>query len=233
MIHLYGIAFRNYRYLTKSLNSILRTATEPLDITIVDSFCSWPGSESQKIRKYLRRLVKKKLISRALFFDENVRGHGLVLSIKHFPPEGPESFFLLTDLDLIFDPGWLEKTKQAHKDGHILTGVGLKTENYLPPNAGFEDNPEVFGTWMQGINKKVFFEQHTTERNCVDSTMHNIFKNHGTILKLDDRAYHQAWDIFLPKANGGDPDYAIHKAKLGVDWVFKSAPGMKYRLISQ
>lgn len=228
MIKLYGLTYRVPQYAEKSIESILKNASEPIDFTVVDNL----SSGSEKIRAYLRQLVSEKRISRALLMNCNAIGWGLVQAIQDFPPDDSETFFCVTDLDLVVPEGcdWVKTIRKAHEGGAKLTGCTLDISNYVnTPNHGYGGDEDGFGIWLQGINKESFFKHYTLGQNLIDSSMIAAIRNSGGSVQklLDIRLYHLAWDLWKD-----DPEYFQFK-KINPGWVYQGKPpGLAYNLIS-
>lgn len=225
MIHLFGVSFHSYMYVKNSIESILTAASEPFTFTVVDNHSDWSTSGTEQIREMLREYVAAGKIKRALLMDGNYFGWGLVKALEDFPVDNTESFFMLTDLDLIVSHDWIQEARQAHAAGAILSGYSLDTSNYKPPNDGFSEFG--FGLWMVAANTEIYKKHHGISNNTIDSRMVNIFSQHGPVFKSSTKLYHQTWDVFQD-----DPTYAAEKRKLGQDWVFKSrANNIQYELV--
>jgi hypothetical protein len=230
-INLYGLTFHSYDYAKKSIDSILNTSSDDINLTVVDNLSTWESSGSDKIREMLRAYVKGGIIKRAVLMDGNYWGWALVTAMKdflladHLADPNPSDFFFLTDLDLIVDCDWIKETREAHSSGAVLTGFGLQTINYLPPNDGY--SPYGFGLHMVAANRELYVKHFGLDTLTVDCQMINTFGQLGKVQKLDSDLYHQTWDVFVD-----DPVYAAEKRKLGVGWVHNNKPeNMRYELV--
>lgn len=233
MITLYGLSFRNFPYVRKSIESLINNASEPFRFVVSDNPSDWPNSGTSQIRSFLSEMVNKGNLDKVLLFNNNNIGWSLVQAYKDFPPDDSESFFCMTDLDLAVDDGcdWIKEIRTAHDErGAVLTGCTLHMRNMVPPNWGYSGDSDGFGMWLMGINKSIFDKHHTSNINVIDSRMRVIFSDHGPVEKLlSIRLYHMAWDNHLY-----DLEYAKYKRELGSSWCSNpKGSDLSYELIQR
>jgi hypothetical protein len=227
MINLYGLTYRVPTYAIKSIDSLIRNASEPFSMTVCDNF----SEGSSEIRDYLKQKVDSGDIKRALLFKENNIGWSLCTSLIEFPPDNSEKFFCLTDLDLVVPEGcdWISHIKKAHyQENCILTGCTLDMSNYYnTPNHGYGGDDDGFGIWLLGINTELYYRHFPPDRtNVVDFHMRQTFGMLGRVKKiLDIRLYHLAWDLWKD-----DLEYFQFK-KNSPGWCYRGLPeNMEYEL---
>ena len=235
MIPLYVICWRNFNIAEACLESIIETASEELEITVVSPNDKLPNSGTAQIRSYLQELACQNKIKRALFFEENVFGWGLMKAIEDFPPQSP--LFFCTDGDLILPENvdWVGLSKKYHEDHWVVTGCNLSTENYLPPNHGFSKEDENFGMWLQCLKTDWFWHFHGTQQNSIDSRIMDIARFTGGATKIREiEAIHTTWEIHDPNSPYYDPEYSQYKKERASGWVFDSRPdNMNYTLVEK
>ena len=234
MIHLYGISFRNFDFVRKSLDSIIDNASEPLCITVAHNPDNLPNSGNEAIQDYLGDLVCEGEVKRALIFKDNNIGWSLVQAMKDFPPDDSEDFFIMTDLDVVVPDGhdYLREIRQAKAAGAVLSGYSLDLSNHDDPDDGFVDSG--FGNWLMAPNTRLYQKYFGYEQNTLDTQIINTFVQHGLVLQLRTRLYHMAWNLSKQRDEGGDPEYAIFKRLAGPQWILKPRPSdMSYKLIER
>lgn len=195
-ISFYGLTYQVLDYLQRSLESF----SDPrLDITIVES------QTRSTIRTYLADKVADGTISRAICFKHNVRGVGLLKAIELFPPKG--NFFILSDMDLVMNKGWLDKSIASMQDiSTTMSGFPLSLENFDPViNAGHNPN-QGLGIWALSI-KTSLFEAYPKDYNLVDQRLFHLAQKYGTVVRIDDTALHLTWELHK------EPEYADYVAQ--------------------
>lgn len=234
MLECYVICWRNFNITYDCIESLLATASEPLEMTISNPNDSLPNSGTAKIREYLRDLVSKGRIRRALLFEENGFGWCLQKSIEDFRPQGP--LFMMSDGDLIIKDGvdWVGLSRKYHEDHWVVTGCNLSTENYLPPNHGFSSADDNFGMWLQVHKTDWYFTHFGTQQNSIDSYIMNAARYTGGATKIREiEALHATWSIHYPESPYYDPIYATFKREQASNWVMKPKPlNMNYELVT-
>lgn len=237
MLPVYLISWRNYPICKASLESFIRTASEPLEISVAVPNDTLPDSGTDKIHEYLTGMVEKGLIKRALFYETNCFGFGLVNMIKDFPPD-PETqpLMVLSDMDLLLpDVDWCALTRKYHEDHWVVTGCNLSTKNYKEPNWGFSPLDDNFGLWLHCHKTEWFNKYHGTERNSIDSDIMTLARGTGGATKIREiEALHLAWEIHYPTSFYYDPVYAQFKREHGSNWVYNAKPdNMSYKLVEK
>lgn len=234
MLDLYVICWRNFNICKDSLDSLIETASEPINITVANPNDFLPNSGTEKIREYLRFLVKDGKIKRALLFEDNPFGFALMKSIELFPPT--EDLFFLSDGDLVVPKGgdWVGLSKEYHARGHSYTGFNLSTENYREPNWGFNSADENWGLWLCCANTQFFMERHGVFQNSIDSRLCGLAAGWGLggikIRELE--LLHATWSIHYPNDHYEDKEYAEFKRTQGSNWVYNERPeNMKFELV--
>lgn len=227
--------WRNYNICVDSLESILFTASEPLEVNIALPNDDLPNSGTEKLKDYLKDKVNKGIVKRVLAYNTNCRGFGLINMLKMFPPKGKT--FIMTDVDMIVpsygDNDWIRISQKYHDKGLCLTGFDLNTENYLPPNWGFSNDCTEFGIWLMRINTEFFLRVHGLEKNTIDSDLMTMARFNGGGYKIKElQLGHATWSISFPNSRYYDKEYAILKKEKGSSWVFEPRPeNMEYELI--
>lgn len=233
MLPIYMICWRNLAITMDCLESFISTATEPIELTVVNPNDSLPNTQTTEIRLYLRKLIEEGKVKRALFFDENVFGWGLIESVKDFPPQTP--LFMMTDGDLIIRPDtdWIGLSKKYHDEGWAVTGFQLSIENYKSPNHGFSQEDCNFGLWGVMFSTQWFNTYHGTERNSIDSNIMNSARWTGGAIKVREiEVLHATWSISYEGDRYYDREYADFKRQQASNWVFNPKPNnMHYELI--
>lgn len=203
MISVYAIGYRRLEYIKATIESLRKTASEPFRLVCIDAL----SSRSQEIREYLKDVADVVIGS-----SGNCRGYGLTWAFENILPESSEGFSVITDLDVIPDFDWLKALRASYNTEHILTGFGLKTENYVSPNSGFDLNG--FGSWLMGVDSNIYKEYCKKYKFHLDSQVIQFFQSKGRILKYDNpKLYHLGWDLWKD-----DPEYWQEKLK-GIDWT--------------
>lgn len=221
MISVYSICYRNLPNTIESLESIVNTASQPLDITVVES------ESRPSIATYLAEKVADKTISRAMLFKNNVRGVGLKKAIELFPPKG--DFFILTDLDVVVPSGadWLGEIIRARQEGNIMTGFPLNPVNYVPPNGGHSDNG--FGCWLMGVDTNVYINTYPKHWNIVDGKLIQQHMFYGKVKRINEISlYHLGWDLWKT-----DESYFAQKVREqgAVPQFVWEVPDLEFKLI--
>lgn len=238
MIHFYGITWRNFNICRDSIESFINTASEDVEFTIVNANDNLPQSGTEQIREYLKEQVSKGRIKRALLFNENCRGYGLMKAIQDFPPRG--DLFFISDMDLVVpeNADWIGVTKKYHERGHVVTGFNLSTENYKEGNSGFSKEDENFGMWGIAVNTDIFNQHYNIANNCIDGYFMTLGRGRGRNgveggKKIHDiELMHATWSIHYPDSKYYDPIYSKLKSQKGSSWVFEPKPrDMGYELI--
>lgn len=230
MISLFGLTYRRPEYLVKSLDSIIRTASEPLEITVIDSH----SHRSPEILEILQSYLEQSKIKRYISCKKNCRGYGFQWAFKNFTPK--HSLTFLTDLDVIvpsYGEGlvggsdWISATKRVHGFGGFsvaLTSFPLDPVNYVPPNSGHLDSYDGLSYWLMGIDTTIYHNYVINNPNAdlltLDSNLVSFFRRFTTVKRMDQdpstrsfiKLYHQAWDLWKD-----DPDYWSDKVK-GINW---------------
>lgn len=233
-LEVYMICWRNFNITKDCIESFLETASEPLEVTIANPNDTLPNSGTEVIRTYLRDLVAAGKIKRALLFEENGFGWSLMKSIEDFPPKG--DIFMLTDGDLILPKvDWAALHRKYHEDHWVATGCNLSTENYLPPNHGFNPDQAEFGLWQMTVKTDWFMKVHGTRLNSIDSRIMWLAAQSGGATKVREiEALHATWSIHYEDSPYYDPEYAAYKREKASSWVMQPAPpNMNYELVGE
>lgn len=206
MITVYGIMYHALEYAEQTIKALYDTASEDFELHIIDSHSS---RSSETIYPAMARLVDNRTIDSFYAFDANVRGWGFNEAFTQTPPNSTENFCIFTDLDVIPDFDWIKESRRMQEMSNI-TGFSLKTDNYVPPNCGFDANDPGFGTWLMGIKTKLF-EDRIVRNNVpfVDFICRAVIGNEQ---KSTMKLYHLGWDIWKDY-----PEYWDHKVA-GIDW---------------
>lgn len=214
-IAIYGVAYRMPQYFERSIESIIKNASEPLNFTVIDSH-SVRSAEMLEIGK---RFLAEGKIQRFLAFKENVRGFGMFKALRDFPPDDSEDFFMLTDLDLIVpdNTDWINLTRSAMQTREV-SGYRLGLTNYNLPNAGHTDDG-TFGNWLMSIQKGFLEREFPTRHNIQD---YEIIVRARSRVQIKVDLYHQSWD--LP---ADDPEYFAEKKH--TNWM-SHPPNMEYEV---
>jgi hypothetical protein len=228
----YLIGWRNFNIVRDSLNSFIRTASEPIEITFVSPNDTLPNSGTTEIRKYVRRLIRLGLVKRMLEFKENGFGYCLMKSIEDFRPK--TKLFCMSDCDLIIPENgdWIALSREYHKKGWVVTGFNLSMENYLPAGRGFSSEDCNFGIWGMVLNTEFFFTYHGTSRNSLDSGIMDLARGRGGAVKIRElELFHCAWSLSYPESKYFDPEYRDYKNG-NSNFVFNPKPSnMEYVLV--
>lgn len=238
MLPVFLICWRNFNITRDCLESFIDTASEPLEISVAVPNDTMPGSGTNKIHQYLRNKVDKGIVKRALFYEENVIGHGLVRMIRDFFPDPDKhELFCLSDGDLVLPQGvdWVGLSRHYHEDHWVVTGCNLSTENYKPPCTGFSKNDDNFGLWLHVHKTKWFRDYHGFERNSIDSDIMTLARYSGGATKIREiEAYHCTWSIHDPESPYLDVEYSAYKKENASNWVFaRRNENMAYELVTK
>jgi len=160
MISVYGLMYYALEYAQESINSIVGTAGEGLEINVIDSH----SARSAEIADWGHRAVNDGLITRFISADTNCKGAGPVWAYRNFPPSS--DIIVVTDLDVIAKPGWLDELKFGLKTKE-LAGFGLELDNYIEPNYGFTELH--FGTWLMGMKVDLYERYLESQDHHLDS----------------------------------------------------------------
>ncbi len=201
MIQVYGLVYYALEYAQRSIWSILATAGEEIDITVIDS----RSSRSEEIASWGHQAVDDGLIRRFVSASTNCKGAGTVWAFNNFPPE--EDFAVFTDLDIIAKPGWLDQVKQGMQY-NLVSGFSLDMSNYVEPNFGFTE--EGFGNWLMGINIDFYRRYLEKYDHHQDSLI--IQEAGGLVSKSPLELGHLGWDTWKDY-----PEYWQEKLE-PIDW---------------
>ncbi len=227
------IVWRNINITVDCIESVLENSKQhDIEYTIVNPNDHLPESGTNQIRDYLRSLVSSGRIKRALLYEENCFGHGLVNAIKLFPPKS--EFFILSDGDMLAPAGsdWFGLCKKYHEDKNLMiTGFQLSLDNYKAPNYGFDTDANEFGIWMQAIKTDWYLNTWGLEANCIDSQM--LASTGGRYKKIREiEMMHLTWSIFFPESKYYDPHYADYKRQVSSSFAFRGRPtNMNFELV--
>lgn len=215
MLQVFGLTYRNPEFLDKSLTSIINTASEPIEISVIHSRCN-DGYKNWEMNEKLDYFLYSGKIKRSVDCTGNCKGFGYQWAFREFAKGQDEDFVVLTDLDVVVPEGldWIAKLRDSMKHA-ALTAFDLSMENYWnTPNYGHTQDG--FGYWLMGVNKN-FYAQHLHIPDCsLDSHLINRAHANGhKITKLPDQLYHLGWDLW-----NTDPEYFADKVK-GIDWLRK------------
>lgn len=199
MIKVFGVCYRMLEYAKTSIKSIRETASEPIQIYVCDNF----SPKSEQIRSHFEDNLE---IDGLLCPEANVKGWGLSWLAQILQPRNDLFFF--TDLDIVVDFDWIKEARRI-QDYVEVSGFSLKTDNYVPPNSGFDQNVREFGTWLMGIDPDPYFFSNLHLQPHLDS---NLLKTLGSYDKSPMQLTHLGWNIWKD-----DPEYWQEKVK-GVDW---------------
>lgn len=184
MINVYGLSYWMKEYVTLSLSSIARNASDAIDIYVVDNL----SPRSQEIGDYCKDAIDRGELKKYIQMDRNVRGNALRTAYDLYPPE--EEFFVFTDLDVVVSFDWISKLKLAFNQGYNIAGFTLATANYVPPNSGH--NPDGIGSWLMGIRKEAY-ERLPKDVAYVDSYLRHML---APCKQYKDELYHLGFDIW-------------------------------------
>ena len=232
-MNLYTIGWRNFNIVIDSLESMIKSASEPIDITFISPNDTLPNSGTTKIREHVRKLVAIGAIKRSLEFNKNGFGWCLIQAIKDFPPTG--DIFWASDCDLIVVDDWINLTKKYHARGRVVTGFNLSLENYKHPNSGFNPKAEEFGMWMAGFNTEWFNKYHGTDQNTIDSRIMQLASNTGGYAKIrESELFHCTWSISYEGDRYYDPEYRDYKKSKKGNFAFDPKPkNLEYFLVER
>ncbi len=201
MISVYGLVYYTLEYAKQSIQSIVDTAGEELEISVIDS----RSSRSEEIASWGHSAVDDGLIKRFISASTNCKGAGPVWAFNHYPPR--EDFMVITDLDIIAKPGWLEELRLGLKD-NLVAGFSLDESNYVEPNYGYSSIS--FGCWLQGINVDLYRRYLEKYDHNQDSLV--IYEADGLVYKSSIQLGHLGWNVWMDY-----PDYWKEKVELQ-DW---------------
>jgi len=207
MISVYGLVYYTLEYAKQSVQSIVATAGEELEINVIDS----RSVRSDEILEWGKQAVADGQITRFIQASTNCKGAGPVWAYKAFPPQDGNSdcdFIVITDLDVLAKPGWLQELKQGQAD-HLVTGFGLDKSNYVEPNFGYTEFG--FGAWLEGININLYNRYLGQYDHHQDSVLLQVAENN--FFKSPLKLYHMGWDAWKDY-----PEYWEQKLE-SVDWM--------------
>lgn len=227
MITIYGLSFWSLNYLKKSLNSIIKNASEPIKIIVGDN----KSKNSKEIKNYLIEMGESDKIHNAIFFEENIRTKAFLQMYNIVNPSIEDDFFVFTELDLVVPDGldWIKEIRKMRNQSAIDCGFSLSLENYIFPNGGHNPDPNgnEMGIWLLGLDRKIFHENFPKNGKLTDGQIHNFFRTRGKIIRSRKELYHLGWDIWKD-----EPEYWKFKeagANGGTDW-FNNINESKYSI---
>jgi len=217
MIHIYGLCYRILKYPDETIKRLRETASEDFHLTCIES----RSCNSDKFFEWGMECLKNKKIQRFITSSTNSRGYGFNWSIKNFPPDNSEDFFIITDLDLLVpkDFDWIKEIREKMKE-NVICGFTLSNENYISPNSGWHEKyvkkHKLFGMWLTSVKTLCFMEiLSKTSCNIQDVILIKDMEKYGKRDIIDKKLYHFGWDSYKD-----DPDYWKDKKPLA--WQQKS-----------
>lgn len=220
MIHIYGLCYRILKYPDETIKRLRETASEDFHLTCIES----RSCNSDKFFEWGMECLKNKKIQKFITSSTNSRGYGFNWSIKNFPPDNSEDFFIITDLDLLvpknFD--WIKEIREKMKK-NVICGFTLSNENYVSPNFGWNEHAvlknKIFGIWLMAIKRepllKVLEDFNKNDIQIQDNKLIKEICKYGTRDIIDKKLYHLGWDAWKD-----DPEYWKEKKYRG--WQQKS-----------
>lgn len=222
MIHLYALSYLLEKYNIKSLDSIVKNASEPVCITVIDN----KSTASPKIFTHVKKLIDQGKIKRYIQLTDNVQIMAFNQAYQLFPPDNSEEFFMLTELDLLVqNVDWVKETRLMMKQPRVnITGFRLDPSNYKPPNGGHVDDGVSCGFWLMGLNTAQFNRIYPVDKMALeDNRVRNAMSIMGGIPKQCPKTvYHMTWD-----AHKDYPAYFKLKAD-GIHWNFDSKSKVEF-----
>lgn len=207
MIHVYTLSYLLTDYIKQSLTSILDNASEPICLTIVDN----KSDKSEELFNFIKPLIDKGQVKRYIQLKENVQIMALNQALLLYPPDNSESFFMLTELDIVvkqFD--WITETRKMMKDGYILSGFRLSLENYVLPNGGHLDDGVSCGFWLMALKTNLFKKWIPLDTALMDNKVRWVMMSFGKMKQNQNTVLHLAWNAHLDY-----PEYFEKKKRLG------------------
>lgn len=204
MIYVYGLCYWILDYAKKSVDSILKNASEPICLIVIEG----RSKNSPQFLDWGKQALKENKIQKFIAADDNCKGSGMRWAIDNFPPDPSEDFVVLTDLDLVFmeDFDWIKATKEAMLSGASSSGFQLSPDNYIvPPNGGWNVNEASYGGWLLALKTKTF-ETYPRNKDLQDYLMIGHARQYGPQKQIKHRLYHLGWDSWKD-----DPEYFKEK----------------------